>query len=157
MAFTLSTLENILQQHGNSRVVAHWIGQKKDLIGLGLAYAEQQELAEAQGFEVDTLIDRMLFNIFKFIRSGEFLTEHWQRTSTVTLSGRPQVSYQTTVYWASSISLAQLYLDDCYCFDPHDHFGVAVAVSSLAPKISDWNCGSIDRDLRHISCVGEAF
>ena len=96
--------ENILQQHGDNRSPSGWSFQKKSVVGQGLTYPEQQDLAAKARLEVVSLKARILFNILTQIRSGIGPdTTITARTSTVTLlDGTPLYPYQSLVGWVPS-------------------------------------------------------
>ena len=61
--------DQIVEQHGNERRPAGWICMKKDVIGSGLRFAEQQKLALESGVVLSTLLPRILFNFMQHVRS----------------------------------------------------------------------------------------
>jgi hypothetical protein len=78
----------ILQQHGNTHFPTHWSCQKKDLLGKGLTLAEQSHQADREGLEVVPLLDRLLCNLFVYLRTKNFVDTDFAvaRTSTGQLS-----------------------------------------------------------------------
>lgn len=128
--------QNVLDQHGDTRVVlSRWTCQKEDVIGLGQNYSTQVTQAQAQGLEIVSFPDRLVFHLLLYINSGKFpQSTNWERTSTPTVDNNGR-SWQSAIRWpASGLSeasgpLFRLYLNGLG-YDVYDGVGVAVGVPS---------------------------
>lgn len=107
--FSQNSWGNIFQQHGEELSSSGWSYQKKAVIGKGLSYPSEQELAAKAGLEVVSLIDRIIFNLLTYIKSGETPSTDVERSSTVTLSD-DMVPRQSAVWWDTSGPSARLNL-----------------------------------------------
>lgn len=64
-----SIWDQISKQHGNKRIRSEWICMRDDVIGKGLSFPEQQEIANQHGVVIVPLIHRINFSFLKNISS----------------------------------------------------------------------------------------
>jgi hypothetical protein len=133
--------DNILEQHGDTRIKSHWFYPRKDVIALGESYAQQQDTAAREGLEITPLIDTAIYYLLRQIRSGHSDTRYAARTSTPTLDNddHPPGAWPSSLWWPAFGPSARLHLGR-YRFDRGD-IGVAVGVpagSSQATHLITW-------------------
>lgn len=131
--FSHSSWRMILEHHGDKRSPSGWSYQRKSVVGLGLSYPAQEELAANAGLEVVSLKARVVFNIMTKIRSGMSPDAIYvANTSTVTLDSIYSIPIQSAVWWVGSGSSARLSLTFGDALDPV--VGAAVGVPAESSK-----------------------
>lgn len=118
---------NILDQHGDKDVEpTHWTLQIKPVKGRGENFAEQVEQAKAHNYEIVSLVDRVLFGLLSYLKTGKFpQRDYVERTSTSVIDNNGK-SWQSATWWPASGPSFRLDLD--VILDGCDDDGVGVAV-----------------------------
>lgn len=96
--------DNIRDQHGDEGISDHWSSQlpQVQVRSLGDSYAKQNQKAQEKGLEVVSVLDRILFDLFRYMKSGKSpQSQYYEQTSTVTLdnSNNPQ---RSIIGWTAS-------------------------------------------------------
>jgi hypothetical protein len=91
--------EEIILQHGNERIPAGWMCMRKQVIGLGDSFSNQQKLANEKGVIIPELLPRILLHFLFRVRSKDnmhAIIRQLERTSTLTNSISTSCSYDYT-------------------------------------------------------------
>jgi hypothetical protein len=89
---------HVLADHVDTRIKSHWFYPRKEVIGLGESYSQQQVIAARAGLEITSLIDTAIYYLLRQIRSGNSERCHLACTSTSDVTLR-WVKRENTDHW----------------------------------------------------------
>lgn len=120
--------KNVCRQHGDTGVgPSHWSLQKIEAIAIDDDYSVQVKQAQDAGYEVIPIVDRILFYLLSYLKTGKFPENTYvERTSTATFRDNGE-SRQTAIHWQSEESIFYLSID---YFNSYFRVGVAVRIPS---------------------------